>query len=124
MSSKFFSNNHSDDSSDGENSDDDNVVNNQQINDNNNLQNIDKNVTIRYIKEGKAARTYIDGLEYFVTDLNDINIIVKDIQKKLSTGYFKNKETNNHGFNGEHKLKIEKILINSYNIPKNKIKVC
>jgi len=147
MSSKFFTNNYDNDESDDcEDCDDSNnnnlsdtddnnsndndkrniieKVNNSEKNDSKHLQNIDKLITLRYIKDGKAARTYIDGLEYFVSDISNISKIVKEIQKKLSTGYFKDKETNNHGFNGDHKLKIEKLLVNTYSIPKNKIKIC
>jgi len=78
-------------------------------------------ITLRYIKDGKAARTYIEGLKFFSTP-EEVIKIAKEIQKKLSTGYFNNGES--HGFNGDHRIKIEKLLHTQYNIPKNKIKVC
>ena len=78
-------------------------------------------ITLRYIKDGKAARTYIEGLKYFFAE-EETNKIAKEIQKKLSTGYFSQGES--HGFNGDHRLKLEKLLHTQYNIPKNKIKVC
>ena len=84
----------------------------------NNMTNL---VTLRYIKDGKAARTYIEGLQFFFTTV-EVKTIAKDIQKKLSTGYFSNGES--HGFNGDHRIKLEKMLHTQYNIPKNKIKVC
>ena len=113
------------DSSDSENNSDSEENSKENNNDKNidTLKNLNKLITLRYIKDGKASRTYIVGLEDFFTE-EELNKLIKDIQKKLSTGYFKNKETNNHGFNGDHRLIISKLLINNYNIAKNKIKVC
>jgi translation initiation factor 1 (eIF-1/SUI1) len=111
-------------STNSENSDENNFEKNKEINNNDSLQNLNKLITLRYIKDGKASRTYIDGLELFFDNDNTLNKLLKDIQKRLSTGYFKNKETNNHGFNGDHRLNISKLLTNNYDIPKNKIKVC
>ena len=114
----------SDESIDSENSDENISEKKQQNNNIDSLQNLNKLITLRYIKDGKASRTYIDGLELFFDNDNTLNKLLKDIQKRLSTGYFKNKETNNHGFNGDHRLNISKLLTNNYDIPKNKIKVC
>ena len=82
------------------------------------LNKIDDKITLKFIKNGKAARTHIIGLNYF---LDDHHKIAKEIQKKLSTGYLYIKETNEHCYNGEHKLKLERILINDYKISKSKI---
>ena len=82
------------------------------------LGDIDNKITLKYIKNGKAARTHIFGLHNFI--LEHIKI-AKDIQKKLSTGYFYVKDTKEHCYNGEHKNKLERILINEYKIPKDKI---
>ena len=148
MSNKFFSNNYDSDSSESESESE--VVTNsnkknktesdnasdidsdigsesdasesENANSNNILQDMTNLITLRYIKDGKAARTYIYGLELFVTTPEEVIKIAKEIQKKLSTGYFN--QNNSHGYNGDHRLKIEKLLHTQYNIPKNKIKVC
>jgi translation initiation factor 1 (eIF-1/SUI1) len=85
---------------------------------------IDRRIKLRFIKEKRASRTYIDGLDKFF-DTNFIKDMVKEIQKKLSTGYnsltdIDGKNTS-HGFNGEHKERIRKILVEEYNIPADKI---
>ena len=112
-------NNEDDNNSDDSNSDNSNSDNSKET-----LRQIDKLITLRYIRDGKASRTYLDGLEFFFTNEEELNKLIKDIQKKLSTGYFKNKENNNHGFNGDHRLKISRLLINTYKIAKEKIKIC
>ena len=126
MSNKFFSNSYDSDSSESdeetkntqktEELEDSKKDNTKEI-----IDNMANLITLRYIKDGKASRTYIEGLKYFYNS-DEVKKITKEIQKKLSTGYFSNGDS--HGFNGEHKLKIEKMLYTQYNIPKNKIKVC
>jgi hypothetical protein len=90
------------------------------------LKHIDSRVEIYYLKlEGdKAARTYINGLQLFIKEANEEKNIIKSIQKNLSTGYYKRinqDQTYHHGFNGDYKLRIQKLLITNYNIPKDKI---
>ncbi len=97
---------------------------------------IDKRVTIRFLKEKRTTRTYIEGLEDFLTE-EQINDLIKKI-KKLGTSYLKrtDEETEDdkktktkksttpaiaHGFNGDHKTKIIKILMEDYKIAKEKI---
>jgi hypothetical protein len=97
---------------------------------------IDKRVTLRFMKEKRTSRTYIEGLEDFLSE-ETINEIIKKI-KKLGTSYFKRTDEDveddlktktkksstpaiAHGFSGDHKIKIIKMLTEEYNIPKNKI---
>jgi translation initiation factor 1 (eIF-1/SUI1) len=97
---------------------------------------IDKRITIRFLKEKRTTRTYIEGLEDFISE-EQINDLIKKI-KKLGTSYLKrtdediedDKKTKTkksstpyiaHGFNGDHKTKIIKFLTEDYNIPKEKI---
>ena len=75
---------------------------------------IDRRIKLRFLKEKKASRTYIEGLDKFF-ETNSIKEMVKKIQKKLSTGYNSLSDTEgnitSHGFNGDHKERIKKILI-------------
>jgi IS5 family transposase len=97
---------------------------------------IDKRITIRFMKEKRTTRTYIEGLEDFLSE-ETIGELIKKI-KKLGTSYLKRTEEESeddkkiktkktstpaiaHGFNGDHKLKIIKILTEDYKIPKDKI---
>ena len=97
---------------------------------------IDKRITIRFLKEKRTTRTYIEGLEDFISE-DQINELIKKI-KKLGTSYLKrtdedtedDKKTKTkksstsyiaHGFNGDHKTKIIKFLMEDYKIPKDKI---
>lgn len=85
---------------------------------------IDRRIKLRFLKEKKSSRTYIEGLDKFF-DTNFIKEMVKKIQKKLSTGYNSVSDENgnivSHGFNGDHKERIKKILIEEYNISADKI---
>ena len=90
------------------------------------LKRIDCRVEITYLKltDDKAARTYITGLNLFIKDPMEENSVIKSIQKKLSTGYYKKINEDHsyyHGFNGDYKTRIQSLLINLYNIPKDKI---
>ena len=88
---------------------------------------IDRRIKLRFMKEKRASRTYIEGLEKFF-DEEKIKIMTKVIQKKLSTGYTTKSDENNivlgHGYNGDHKERIKKYLVEDYNIPADKIIMC
>ncbi len=88
---------------------------------------IDRRVKLRFMKDKKASRTYIEGLEKFFDD-EKIKTLTKVIQKKLSTGYTVKTDENNivvgHGYNGDHKERIKKFLVDDYNIPEDKIIMC
>ena len=88
---------------------------------------IDRRIKLRFMKEKRASRTYIEGLEKFF-DEEKIKIMTKVIQKKLSTGYTTKSDENNivlgHGYNGDHKERIKKYLVEDYNIPDDKIIMC
>jgi translation initiation factor 1 (eIF-1/SUI1) len=88
---------------------------------------IDRRIKLRFIKEKKASRTYIEGLDKFF-EIDKIKTMVKTIQKKLSTGYNSNSDEDgniiSHGFNGDHKERIKKFLVEDYKIPEDKIIIC
>jgi len=87
------------------------------------LNEIDKKIHIRILKEGKATRTYIEGLQRFYTD-DECKEIGNKIKKSLSTSYFYKEENKSHGFNGDHKLRLKDILQKNYKIPSDKIIMC
>jgi len=84
------------------------------------LNEIDKKIYIRILKEGKATRTYIEGLDKFFSKEECKNIGNK-IKKNLSTSYYFKEDNCSHGYNGDHKLRLKDILIKDYKIPVNKI---
>jgi translation initiation factor 1 (eIF-1/SUI1) len=88
---------------------------------------IDRRVKLRFMKEKKASRTYIEGLEKFF-DVETIKTLTKVIQKNLSTGYTCKTDDSTgvigHGYNGDHKERIKQLLITKYNIPEDKIIMC
>ena len=87
------------------------------------LSEIDKKIRLRFLKEKKTSRTYIEGLEKFFNQ-EEIKLMTNLIKKKLSTGYCtKENEKGDiaHGYNGEHKERIKKILSTEYNVPEDKI---
>lgn len=98
-----------------------NEVNNENLE--NILNEIDKKINIRILREGKATRTYIEGLDKFYSESEAKNIGNK-IKKNLSTSYFYKVENKSHGFNGDHKLRLKDLLQKEYNIPADKIIMC
>ena len=87
------------------------------------LTDIDKKIVIKYLKDDRAHRTHIIGLNLFFEDEKEEKQIAKSIQKKLSTGYYYHSDKNSHSYNGDHRIKINNILIKDYNLPKEKINV-
>ena len=86
------------------------------------LAELDKKIRLKFIKEGKASRTYIIGLESFFSE-DMVQTIVQRIKKSISTSYFKKVEDERicHGYNGDHRIRIRKILVDDYKIPTDKI---
>jgi len=87
------------------------------------LNEIDKKIYIRILKEGKATRTYIEGLYKFYEN-DECKEIANKIKKNLATSYFYKEENKSHGFNGDHKLRLKELLQKNYKIPADKIIMC
>ena len=85
---------------------------------------IDKHIRLRFLKEKKTNRTYILGLDDFIPDSKKLADYVKHIQKTLSTGMTEKDEDGKKvfGFQGDHRTKIEQLLMSELNIPKTKIR--
>lgn len=78
---------------------------------------IDSKITLRLIKEKKTSRTYIEGLEKFMS-LEEIAKLISKMKKQLGTGSVEkeiqeNKKTIKiYGFGGDHRETIKEELIN------------
>ena len=86
---------------------------------------IDKRVTIKFLREVKTNRTYIGGLSGFMTD-EQIVLFTKKLKKTLGAGM--NPKTvdgkTEYGFQGNHIDRIKGIILSDTNIPEDKIKTC
>ena len=90
---------------------------------------IDKKITIKYLKEIKTNRTYVCGLSDFMSD-EKINLFTKFLKKQLGAGMNIKKisNTNNmikleYGFQGNHLERIRNIILEETDISDDKIKV-
>jgi translation initiation factor 1 (eIF-1/SUI1) len=81
---------------------------------------IDKIIIIKWLKEKKTNRTWVTGLHDFIST-EEIKKIVKILKDKLGTGA--KEDGNDCGFQGDHREKIKKYLIEHVCIPEKKIKV-
>ena len=87
---------------------------------------IDKRVTIKFLREVKTNRTYIGGLSGFMTN-EQISVFTKKLKKTLGAGM--NPKTTadgkiEYGFQGNHIDRIKEIILSDTNIPEDKIKTC
>lgn len=85
----------------------------------NGLMALDKKVTIKFFKEKKTSRTYIDGLAGFFNDAK-ITEFVKSVKKAIGSSSMKNPDEDSYGFQGDHRMKIPKLLVDA-GIPEEKI---
>lgn len=89
---------------------------------------IDKKITIKYLKEVRTSRTYITGMSDFLSQ-EEISSFVKILKKKLGAGMLSKKievdkvEKVEYGFQGNHMERIKKIMLEETNIPEEKIKI-
>lgn len=92
-------------------------------NKNNQIIEASRTIELTYIKIKKAKRTYIYGLEYFITDQKKLLAFVKSLQSELATGMVNDEDDTGRkrfGFNGKHGEEIKNKLI-SLGIPSEKI---
>jgi translation initiation factor 1 (eIF-1/SUI1) len=81
------------------------------------MENIDRKITIKVVKEHGKHRTYISGLEYFL-DEDEVDKFVKSLKKRLGMGM--SKKDNMYCFQGNHVDNIKKIIFNEID---SKIKI-
>lgn len=87
------------------------------------LNDIDKKITLKFFKEKKTSRTYIEGLEDFINQ-KEIIKLVTSLKKKLGTGMLEKDIDNKkvYGFQGDHRDRIRNILITEIKIAGDRIK--
>lgn len=94
------------------------------------LDEINKKIEIKFFKEKKTSRTYIEGLEGFISEKQTRDEIAKELRIALGTAScIKPLEIDGKtidgkemiGFNGNHVDQIIKYLVTKRNIPSNKI---
>jgi hypothetical protein len=87
------------------------------------LDNINKKITLHFVKEKRANRTYIVGLKNFITDL-EMQTLTKKLQKSMGTNSIVN-EDGDCGFNGDYttdtakKAIIRECILGNTNIQKD-----
>lgn len=89
------------------------------------LNQIDRKLIIKYMKEGKSSRTYIYGLSSYIDSEDQIMNHAKKIQKSLGTSILKRHDDDNKiiiGFGGEHIRTIYEYIIKNNICPINEIK--
>jgi translation initiation factor 1 (eIF-1/SUI1) len=91
---------------------------------NNLLSAIDRKVILKHIKDGKGWRTYIIGLDGFMTP-NNLDTFTSKLKKTLGTALLKKEEDGKimFGYSGDHRKEISEIIIKEKLVPKDKIKV-
>jgi len=88
------------------------------------LDEIDKKIILKFIKEKKTNRTYIYGLHLFIPEKEKRDEICSSIKKELGAGSNIKINENNieeYGFQGNHIEKIKIFLINKVGINTDKI---
>ena len=85
---------------------------------------VDKYVTLQFFKEKKTSRTYIIGLDGFMTP-DEVKNFVIGAKKKLGTAILEKQDETfgtMYGFNGDHRSRIQEFLT-AAKIPEEKIKI-
>ena len=90
-------------------------------NPNNILQSIDRNLSIKYIKNGRNSRTYLSGIKSYITENDKLDDFVKKLKKQLGAGGLIDKEENVVSFQGDHTNKIYQYIIKNNICPKHEI---
>lgn len=130
LSDNDFSDNNDNDFSDNESNDlnkdkdfnkDDDFDENT---DTNILEQIDRKLIIKYMKEGRASRTYVYGLMSYINSEEDIMKHMKKLQKSMGTSLFKTYDDKKKiiiGLGGEHIRTIYEYIIKNNICPENEI---
>ena len=85
------------------------------------LQSIDRNLSIKYIKNGRNSRTYLSGIKSYIIENDKLEDFVKKLKKQLGAGGLIDKEENVVSFQGDHTHKIYEYIIKNNICPKNEI---
>ncbi len=85
------------------------------------LKSIDRNLSIKYIKNGRNSRTYLSGIKSYITENDKLEEFVKKLKKQLGAGGLIDKEENVVSFQGDHTHKIYEYIIKNNICPKHEI---
>jgi len=85
------------------------------------LQSIDRNLSIKYIKNGRNSRTYLSGIKSYIIENDKLEDFVKKLKKQLGSGGLIDKEENVVSFQGDHTHKIYEYIIKNNICPKHEI---
>lgn len=91
-------------------------------NSNNILKSIDRNLSIKYIKNKRNSRTYLTGIKSYITENDKLEDFVKKLKKQLGAGGLIDKEENVVSFQGDHTHTIYEYIIKNNICPKHEIK--
>ena len=91
-------------------------------NSNNILKSIDRNLSIKYIKNGKNSRTYLTGIKSYITENDKLEEFVKKLKKQLGSGGLIDKQENVVSFQGDHTHIIYEYIVKNNICPKDEIK--
>ena len=120
------------DADDSDNSDNsDNEINNEEDIDIEKIQSetsilaqIDRKLSLKFLKEGKTSRTYISGLDSYIKNVDELNNFVKTLQKTIGTSLLKKTVDDKlvFGFGGDHIRTIYEYIIKKNICPIHEIK--
>ncbi len=85
------------------------------------LKSIDRNLSIKYIKNGRNSRTYLTGIKSYITENDKLEDFVKKLKKQLGAGGLIDKEENVVSFTGDHTRTIYEYIIKNNICPKHEI---
>lgn len=93
-------------------------------NEENILKQIDRKLTLKYMKEIKTSRTYIFGLDNYIKVKEDLNDFIKKLKKSLGTSVIvKEAESGQaYGFAGDHVKYIYDYIVKKNICPIHEIK--
>lgn len=85
-----------------------------------NINNFNNKIDVRYLKDKKSKRTFISGLQYFLSD-DEIKNLVLVLKKKLGAGVSERESENGieYGFQGDHLRKIKEMIMENAKVPKD-----
>lgn len=82
---------------------------------------INRNLSIKYIKNGRNSRTYITGIKSYIKENDKLEDFVKILKKRLGAGGLIDKVENVVSFQGDHTHSIYEFIIQKNICPKDEI---
>lgn len=88
------------------------------------LKQIDRKLTLKFMKEVKTSRTYIFGLDNYIKVKEDRNEFIKNLKKSLGTSVIEKEAESGqaYGFAGDHVKYIYEYIVKKNICPIHEIK--